>query len=127
MRNKRFPYYKDWNIIFGKYSASGEKMETVSEAINEVLQKDKGKAPLSPVMLPTTNAANSPSAPMAYGADSGLRSRCHGETVTSPNKIGNLTKKRSRMGDGVEKDMVNLMGKFLGETKTNLGTERESS
>lgn len=59
MRNKCFPYYKDWNIIFGKYCATGEKMETVGEAINEVLQKDKGKAPLSPVMLPTTNAANS--------------------------------------------------------------------
>lgn len=142
MRNKRFPYYKDWNTIFGKDRANAGGTETLGEAINDVMQRQKGKSPLFPTMDPNfqahsptrapSNAANSPSAPMASDADSDFRSRCHGETVTSPQKTGKIPKKRSRMHDGIESDMVNLMGKFLGEIsshmgeiKTNLGTERE--
>lgn len=132
MRFKRFPYDKDWNTIFGKDRAGGGGTETVGDAINDVLKRSKNKSPNSTPIAPS-NAANSPSAPMASDADSDVRSRCHGETVTSPAKRSKLSIKRSMLHDGSETHMVNLMGKFLGEIsphmgeiKTNLGTEREA-
>lgn len=135
MRSKRWPYFKDWGTIFGKDRATGEEMETIGDAMNDLFPKHKGKASAtqaagSPVAA-TSSARHSPTAPLASDADSELRSR-RGETVTSPVKSPMTLKKRTRMYDGAEKDMVNLMGKFLdeisehmGEIKVNLGTERE--
>lgn len=87
---------------------------------------------MSPAMV-ASNAADSPSAPSQSDADSTMQPRSRGETVTSPNKSGRAGKKRPRMQDGVETDVVNLMGKFfneisthMGEIKENLGTEREA-
>lgn len=132
MRLKCWPFYKDWAIIFGKDRASGDYTTTVGDARHEVCARNKGKTPVSPAMA-GSNVANSPSAPAQSDADSSMRSPCPGETVTSPNKVGNKGKKRSRMYEGAETDMVNLMGKFfneisshMGEIKENLGTEREA-
>lgn len=131
MRNKRWPYFKDWGFIFGKDRATGDTNETLGDAMFELMDKNKGKATARSQATPNSNAGQSPMAPTASDADSEMRSR-RGETVTSPRKSPPSGKKRGRMYDGAEKDMVNLMGKFLGEIsehmgeiKVNLGTERE--
>lgn len=132
MRRKQWPFYNDWAMIFGKDRASGDETYTVGDAIHELSSRSKGKTPVSPAMA-ASNPTNSPSAPSQSDADSSMRSPCPGQTVTSPNKGGNKGKKRSRMYEGAESAMVNLMGKFfseisshMGDIKDNLGTEREA-
>lgn len=89
---KHWPFYQDWCTVFGKDRANGEERTTVADAIHEICEKDKGKAPVSPAMA-ASNATDSPSAPSQSDADSTMQPRSRGETETSPNKSGRAGKK----------------------------------
>lgn len=116
MRHKQWPYYQEWNVIFGKDRATGDRGNSVGEAVMKLFHGEKGKTDVSTSSDPVPPSGN----PTGYESDD--MSACGGESTCSPTKPSKkINKKRPRAGSAIlEGTMVDMMSDFFSKTDAKL-------
>ncbi|XP_073026719.1 uncharacterized protein [Primulina eburnea] len=120
LRYKRWPHYRDWCEIFGNDRATGDRVETFSAAVNDVL-----------------NMADNETTEMGFGFDDFYRPlEGDGESVsvthtprTNPTSVSNAkSKKRKQLDEGDEQIVaaINNLAAITKETMSSLIKEMSS-
>ncbi|XP_057511419.1 uncharacterized protein LOC130793638 [Actinidia eriantha] len=101
MRNKTFPYYEAWLVLFGKDRATGDLAEGPADSVAaiETEQASKENLPESPVLQ--FSAADMES----MSANGGTSSKC-------PSSSNAKSKKRGRSAEGISKGLAEMANAF---------------
>ena len=100
MRNKSFPYYEDWLVLFGKDRATRDLAEGPTDSVAAIDNEEatKEQEPESPVLQFSVADQESMSAT--------------GGTSSAPSSSHANSKKRGRVAEGISKGLANMADDF---------------
>ncbi|KAL7210786.1 hypothetical protein ACSBR2_013790 [Camellia fascicularis] len=112
MRNKSFPYYEDWLVLFGKERATGELAEDPADAVEAIAVKEAMGEKCGGSPAKQFNVADIEGSMSTNGNASNSSTFSKGGT------------KRGRTAEGITSNiatMTETLGSFLDKTDTRLG------
>ncbi|XP_028059297.1 uncharacterized protein LOC114263011 [Camellia sinensis] len=112
MRNKSFPYYEDWLVLFGKDKATGELAEDPTDAVEAIAVEE----------VMGEKGDGSPAKQLNV-ADFECSMSTNGNASNS-STFSNRGTKRCRTTEGIASNiatMTETLGSFLDKTDTRLG------
>lgn len=126
MRNKPFPMYDDWLLIFGKDRANGNLAEGSGESVAAIEREEAVELEYySPVMDFSLGAdmAGDMDFSVPHNTPQSAAAAAAPQSAAAPSSSNNVGKKRGRASDGITKGLIQMaqaFGTFFEKNNTTM-------